>query len=97
MLMEESTTYQAILEEGHSKGLTQGLSQGLTQGLSQGLNQGRCDGLRSVILRQGTKRFGPPPAVIAKELQSRTDMGQLELLVERILDAGGWDDLFAGA
>ena len=87
MLMEESTTYQAILEEGHSKGLT--------QGLSQGLNQGRCDGLRSVILRQGTKRFGPPSALIAKELQSQTDMGQLELLVERILDASGWDDLFS--
>ena len=83
MLMEESTTYQAILEEGHIKGHTQGLTQG------------RCEGLRSVILRQGTKRFGPPSALIAKDLQSQTDMGQLELLVERILDASCWDDLMA--
>ena len=72
-MMEDSTTYQEILE----KGMTQGLSQGQ----------------RAVLLRQGTKRFGPPPASIATALQAITDPTQLEHLEERILDAVDWDDL----
>ena len=77
MLMEESTTYQAILEEGDAKGLSKGL--------------------RSTILRIGTKRFGPPSAAAAAALQTTTDTARLEALADGILDATSWDELLAGA
>ena len=93
MLLEESTTYQGIIEEGMAKGMAKGLSQGLSQGLSEGLKQG----LRSTIMRIGTKRFGPPPESTSRELQSIGDAARLELLADRILDAAGWDDLLATA
>ena len=92
MLMEDSTTYQGILEEGVAKGMAKGLSQGLSQGLTEGMNQG----LRSTILRIGTKRFGSPAEPISLELQRIDDATRLEMLADRILDAGSWDDLLAG-
>ena len=96
MLMEDSTTYQGILEEGVAKGMAKGLSQGLSQGLTQGLTQGMNQGLRSTILRIGTKRFGSPADPISRELQRIDDATRLEMLADRILDAGSWDDLLAG-
>ncbi len=79
MLMEESTTYQAILEEGREKGLSQGLSQGL----------------RRILLRLGSKKFGTPTPSVATELQRVTELARLELLTDRILDATSWDELFS--
>lgn len=96
MPMEDSTTYQGILEEGVAKGMAKGLSQGLSQGLTQGLTQGINQGLRSTILRIGTKRFGSPAEPISRELQRIDDATRLEMLADRILDAGSWNDLLAG-
>ena len=79
MLMEESTTYQATLEEGRSKGLSQGLSQGL----------------RAAILRLGKKRFGTPSSAISAELQAITDPARLERLTEAALDVASWEALLA--
>jgi predicted transposase YdaD len=79
MLMEESTTYQAILEEGREKGLSQGLSQGL----------------RRTLHRLGSKKFGPPTPEVATELQRVNDVARLELLTDRILDVTSWDELFS--
>ena len=75
MLMEESTTYQAILAKGRSQGLSQGL--------------------RTTLIRQGTKRFGAPNESVSAELLRISDPSQLEVLSDRILDATSWDDLLA--
>jgi hypothetical protein len=79
MLMEESTTYQEILGKG----------------LTQGLERGQLQAHRNVLLRQGTKRFGPPTPEVAAALAGIADLTRLERLAERILDATGWDDLLA--
>ncbi len=79
MLMEESTTYQATLEEGRSKGLSQGLSQGL----------------RAAVLRVGRKRFGSPSPTVSVELQAITDPSRLERLTEAALDVESWEALLA--
>lgn len=84
MLLEDSTTYQWILQKG--------VSQGLSEGLSQGVREGE----RNVLLRQGTKRFGPPSAAALAELQSISDTERLEQLAEKLLDATSWDDLLFG-
>lgn len=92
MLMEESTTYQWILDKGRD----QGLSQGLSEGLSQGLSRGRRDEARSTVVRLGTKRFGAPPESAVAALQRIDDLAELERLTDRVLDAVNWEDLLKG-
>lgn len=84
MLMEESTTYQAILSKGRE------------EGREEGRESGRLQSLRNVLIRQGTKRFGAPSAEVATTIEGITDLPRLERLAERILDATGWDDLLRG-
>jgi len=80
MLLEDSTTYQDVLEQGERKGIS----------------KGRVQGELSLLLRQGNKRFGPPSPVMAAALQAITDTERLERLGELILDVGSWDELLAG-
>ncbi|MFN8524905.1 MAG: hypothetical protein U0821_17560 [Chloroflexota bacterium] len=75
--MRDSVTYQAILEEGRS----------------EGLSRGRAEGVRIALLRFGTHRFGPPTAAIASRLAAIEDLTTLDRLADRMFDASGWDDL----
>ena len=77
MLMQESTTYQAILKKGQI----------------EGMNQGVCQGQRSLILMLGTERFGAPSRRVAAALEKIDDVRQLERLAKRILGATSWKDL----
>jgi hypothetical protein len=43
----------------------------------------------------GRKRFGPPTPAMEAGLRAVADLGRLERMAERILDATGWDDLLA--
>ena len=81
IMMEDSTTYQAIL------------AKGVSQGVAQGLSQGQVQAQRAILRRLGTKRFGPPRAAVVAALDAITEQARLELLAERILDATDWDDL----
>ncbi len=97
--MHESTTYQAILQEGLKEGLNQGLIKGLQEGREKGLAEGRQEGRqeglaegelsgeRRILIRQGTKKFGVPDATTLAAIEAITDAQRLELLCERILDA----------
>jgi hypothetical protein len=77
---EDSTTYMEVLEKGIAVGET----------------RARGAEVRASILRLGGKRFGSPPADAAARLQAVTDLARLEALLDRVLDATGWDDLLAG-
>jgi predicted transposase YdaD len=77
--MRESSTYQAILEEGRREGLQEG-----------GLKE-----MRRFMLRLGTGRFGPPTPAIMNRLESESGLERLEELAERLVDAKGWDELFS--
>jgi predicted transposase YdaD len=81
--MRESTTYQAILQEGRQEGITLGREEGITVGEQQAL------------LRQGTKRFGPPGPATVTAIEAIHDMGRLGTLLDRILELNiqSWDDL----
>jgi hypothetical protein len=54
LTMEESTTYQAIIQKGRD----------------QGVAQGAREQARRTILRQGTNRFGAPPPAVAAALDA---------------------------
>lgn len=81
--MEDSTTYQGILEKGFQQGIAQGITQGVTQGE------------RRALLRQGTKRFGPPSPEVVASLEAIDEPARLEFLLERLLDVTSWEELLA--
>ncbi len=79
--MRESSTYQAILDEGRAEGEV----------------RGRTEEAQRFVLRLGTKQFGPPPAAVEAAMATVTDRDRLERMTDRLLDATAtdWDDLLA--
>lgn len=79
--IEESSVYQAIL------------AQGKAVGLAEGKAEGKAEEAKRILLRQGQKRFGPPPPPVDAAILALTDLEQIEQLTERLLDASSWDEL----
>jgi len=76
--MKESTTYQAILEEGRQ----------------EGFRKGRQEGLRRLLLRSGTDHFGTGPSQEQQvALEAITDPEKLEELALRTPHVGSWAEL----
>ena len=82
-VLELSSTYQGLIQEG------------LDKGLRQGLEQGAAREARSIILRQGRKRFGPPAPETVAILDAISSRDALERLSERLLDVETWSELLA--
>jgi len=93
LTLEDSTTYQWILEKGYAKGHTLGEAVGLALGEARGEAVGLARGRAETILRLGTKRFGPPAPVAAERLAALADVGHLDRMADRIFDATSWEDL----
>jgi hypothetical protein len=60
-----------------------------------GRAEGRANEARSLILRMGRKRFGPPRPEHEAALAKEADIPRLEALGERLLDVATWEELFA--
>jgi len=62
---------------------------------------GKAEGMtqagQNLLRLQGRKRFGAPKPEQESQLQSIADIGRLERMGERMLDAVSWDDLLATA
>jgi hypothetical protein len=86
-LMEESTTYQEIIEKG--------IEKGVAKGIQAGIETGRALEARDVLLRQGRKRLGNPDPVAMTLLDSIGDHSRLEALMDRLLDGSvkSWGEL----
>ena len=79
--MKESSTYQAILQEGEAIGEARGEAKG------------EAKEARKVVLILGRERFGEPSATILALLNAVTDLDRLEELVLRLLHAKSWEEL----
>ncbi|HVS36376.1 MAG TPA: hypothetical protein VMS17_12490 [Gemmataceae bacterium] len=78
--MEESVTYQAIIEKGVAKGVA----------------KGRLEGARRILLLSGEEEFGAPPSPRARAaIEAINSLEQLEQLTRRMRHVGGWDELLA--
>lgn len=77
--MKESATYQAIINEG----------------VTLGLQEGRTEEARTIVLRQGIKRFGQPDEKTRKSVTELDSLAELERLSDRLLDVESWEDLLA--
>jgi hypothetical protein len=76
--MKESSTYQAIVEEGRAEGMV----------------QGAVAEAKKVLRLQGDDAFGPPDARTAAAIERLDDLPRLEELLKRVRTAGSWQELF---
>lgn len=80
--MKESSTYQAILEEGR------------TEGRAEGQTQGAVAEARKLLRLRGEEAFGPPDARIIAAIERLNELTQLEDLFKRVGRVGSWQELF---
>jgi chorismate mutase len=57
------------------------------------LDEGREEQVKKDILRLAQKRFGPADEPSKARLNGITDLERMERLLDRLLDATGWQDL----
>lgn len=81
--IEESSTYQQILQQGWRKGE------------AEGKIEGKIEGVRDTLIRLGTRRFGPPSKAVRTKLKSLDDPRRLIELSDRLLDVATWEELFS--
>jgi len=79
--MKESSTYQAILEEGR------------VMGRQQGRSEGAVAEAKKVLRLLGAEAFGPPDADTAAALERLSSLTRLEALLKRVRTAESWEDL----
>ncbi|HLK58254.1 MAG TPA: DUF4351 domain-containing protein [Chthonomonadaceae bacterium] len=91
--MKESSTYQAILEEGEEIGLLKGQEIGRAEGQEIGRSVGKAEEARAILLRLGSKRFGTPNPATLSEVERLDEIATLEVLIEQILEVESWEDL----
>jgi predicted transposase YdaD len=82
--MEESVTYQAILEKGMEKGLEKGREEGKELGV--------VEGEKSILMAQARKRLGKPTKSDKSYFESIADAKELAKLAIRLLDVRTWQD-----
>jgi predicted transposase YdaD len=85
--MEESLTYQEIIEKGAAKGRAEGIAKGKAEG--------RAEEAQQILLRLGTKMFGKPDATTKAAIAAIRDHEQLEALAEKVLEVNSWQELLA--
>ncbi len=83
--MKESSTYQAILEEGRTAGRL--------EGRLEGRSEGAVAEARKLLRLIGDDAFGPPDARTAMAIDRIDDLGRLEDLLKRLRTAGSWREL----
>jgi predicted transposase YdaD len=76
--MKESSTYQAILEEGRTEGQA----------------QGAIAEARKLLRLRAEDAFGPADARIIAAIERLNNLTQLEALFQRARTAGSWQQLF---
>jgi predicted transposase YdaD len=77
--LEDSVTYQALIARGEARGKA----------------EGRAEEARNLVLRLGSKRFGPPDAAVAAAVAAVDSVERLERMAERLLEVESWDELLA--
>lgn len=76
--MKESSTYQAILEEGRM----------------EGRNEGALAEAKRVLRLQGEEAFGVPDERTTALIDRLNDLAELEEILKRVRTAASWLELF---
>jgi hypothetical protein len=57
--------------------------------------EGKAEEARYILLRVGRRRFGPPAPQTLAAIEAIAELERLDLLIDRLLDVTGWDELLA--
>jgi hypothetical protein len=79
--MKESTTYQAIVEEGR------------VEGIARGRAEGAVAELKKMLRTIGEQAFGEPDAATLAAIEKLNNLERLEDLLKRVYTADDWADL----
>ncbi len=83
--MEESVTYQEIIEKGEARGEAKGEARGRVQG--------EIDEAQRLLLLVGTEHLGPADEAIRLQIEAIDSVAQLERLITQALKASSWHDV----
>lgn len=81
--MEESATYQAILEKGKE------------EGIREGIREGSLRHAQEILIELGTSALGSPSDAVRERIESMTDLAQLNGLILRAPKAASWEELLS--
>jgi len=81
--LKDSTTYQAILDEGRE------------EGRAAGREEGRLREARRFLIRMATRKLGPPDTAAAATIEAIADVERIEQLGDRLLTVQSWNELLA--
>ena len=95
---EERRFDRAIVSSGLAPAEKESIMEVITSwmqtGIEQGIATGKQSEARSLILRLGARRFGPPTSAVEKTLED-ANQERLETLADRLLEAESWEELLA--
>ncbi len=57
------------------------------------IDEGQEKHAKAVLLRLGTRRFGPADDSVLARLNAITDLDRLDRQIDRLLEAASWQDL----
>ncbi len=83
--IEDSWVYQDIFTKGEAKGRAEGEARGRAEG--------ELEEARKILIGLGRKRLGQPDESVQATIAAVGDLGRLDLLLERLLDAANWEEL----
>ena len=86
-IMHESSAFTLYEEKGRR--------EGRQEGRQEGLQEGRVEESHRVLLRLGTRKFGPPAPATEAALRAIRDLDHLERLAEAVLSVSSWQELLA--
>jgi hypothetical protein len=86
--MKESSTYQAILEEGRTEGRIEGRAEGRAEGA--------VAEAKKLLRVFGEDKLGTADAQTAAAIDRIDDLSRLEELCRRLATAGSWRELLSG-
>lgn len=93
MTLEDSTTYQWILNQGLAKGLAKGRTEGHTEGRMEGIGEGRLEEAKRLLITLGARRLGTPTADQLATIHGSADLLHLEQMIEAIFTSSDWATL----
>jgi len=87
--MEESTTYQAIIE----KGIQKGIEMANEKAIAQGKEEGKREEARRMLLLLGENHLGLASSEVIATIQGINDLERLHQLALRVGQVGSWEEL----
>lgn len=94
LVVEEVQAMPITIDIERNPFLNEILARGRAEGRAEGRTEGRTEGEARALLRQLERRFGPLPQSV-RERVAAAGLDQLDLWLDRVLDAPDLDAVFA--